>query len=58
MDERIRHARPASPSSRRRPYVPPTLRVYGAMTALTATGTGMQAESMGMPQPNPTRKMG
>lgn len=41
----------------RRPYTPPTLRVYGAMRALTAAGTGMLNEPRkGAGSKDPTRK--
>ena len=57
MDERKKDVAAAAPPARPGPYAPPVLRVYGAMTALTATGTGPNAESKGMPAPTPTRKM-
>jgi hypothetical protein len=39
----------------RRPYAAPVLRTYGALRALTASGTGMVTETMTSNQP--TKKM-
>jgi hypothetical protein len=52
MDEKKIEQEQEQPIVEKRAYTPPTLSIYGKLTELTASGTGMEMENMSQMTPD------